>query len=144
LKEYHNRWYLIALEVGNNKIRTFGLERIESIETGEKKFTIDKSFDADTFFKHSIGITERAEKPQEVVLSFDTVSGQFLKTQPVHSSQAIIKEGKNEIQIGLKVLITQELITFILGYGAQVKVMKPSLLAKEVAKQLKDASDLYK
>jgi len=143
LKEYHNRWYLIALEIGSSKIRTFGLERIEKIETGEKKFAIDKSFDADTFFKHSIGITERAEKPQEVVLSFDTVSGQFLKTQPVHSSQAIIKEGKNEIQIGLKVLITQELITFILGYGAQVKVLKPSSLIKEVHNQLKKAAERY-
>ncbi len=144
LKEYHNRWYLIALETGRGKIRTFGLERIESIETGEKKFAVDKSFDPDTFFKHSIGITEKAEKPEEVVLSFDAVAGQFLKTQPVHPSQQTIKESKNEIQIGLKVLVTQELISFILSYGAKVRVAKPASLKKEIAKQLKEASDAYK
>jgi predicted DNA-binding transcriptional regulator YafY len=143
LKEYHNRWYLIALDAGNKNIRTFGLERIEKIETGERKFSIEKKFDADLFFKYSIGITEKSDKPQDIVLVFDTVAGRFLKTQPIHLSQKILKEGKHEIHIGLHVLVTPELINFILGYGSQVRVHKPSSLKIAIAKQLKDALKNY-
>lgn len=143
LKEYHNRWYLVALETGNKSIRTFGLERIEKLETGDRKFTVEKNFDADVFFKFSIGITEKADKPQDVILRFHHVSGKFLMTQPIHSSQTVIKQSKSEIQIGLHVLITQELISFILGYGPQVKVIKPNALSKEINQQLQSSLKQY-
>jgi len=141
LKEYHNRWYLVAFETRSRSIRTFGLERIERIETAERKFTIEKTFDADLFFKHSIGITERADKPHEIVLSFDGISGKFLMTQPIHASQRVLKESDKEVQIGLNVLITQELISFILGYGSQVKVLKPAILKKQIQAELQKALD---
>jgi predicted DNA-binding transcriptional regulator YafY len=144
LKEYHNRWYLVAMDTDHSKIRTFGLERIAHLETGDKKFTPDKNFNADLFFKYSIGITERADKPQDIVLSFDPVPGKFLVTQPIHPSQFIVSENKNNMVIGLKVLVTPELTSFILGYGAQVKVLKPASLRQEIKKQLSEAIGFYK
>ncbi len=143
LKEYHNRWYLVALDAGSQKIRTFGLERIDKLETAERKFMMEKNFNPDVFFKYSIGITEKADKPQDVVLIFDKVPGRFLITQPIHASQKTLVETKTEIHLGLKVLVTPELISFILGYGAQVKVQKPSSLKTIISKQLKDAIQSY-
>jgi predicted DNA-binding transcriptional regulator YafY len=139
LKEYHNRWYLVALESKSKGIRTFGLERIENVEMAERKFALEKNFDPDVFFKHSIGITEKQDKPHEVVLSFEPVIGKFLITQPIHPSQKVISESKKEIRIGLNVLLTQELHSFILGYGTQVEVIKPLALRKEIMAQLKSA-----
>ncbi len=144
LKEYHNRWYLVALDTQSKSIRTFGLERIESLETGERKFSMEKHFDADVFFKYCIGITEKADKPQEIVLSFNPVAGKFLLTQPIHASQKIIKESKSKIVLGLNVIVTQELISFILSYGSQVSVEKPTSLKNEIARQLKEALSMYK
>ena len=143
LKEYHNRWYLVAMDNASNSIRTFGLERIDSMERAERKFTIDKSFDPDIFFKHSIGITEKQVKPSHVELSFTPVIGKFLITQPVHSSQQVILESKSEIRIRLEVLLTPELYTFIMGYGDQVKVLKPNTLRKEILEKLTKATKNY-
>jgi predicted DNA-binding transcriptional regulator YafY len=143
LKEYHNRWYLVAMDNASKSIRTFGLERIDSIERAERKFTIDKTFDPDIFFKHSIGITEKQVKPSIVELSFAPVIGKFLVTQPIHSSQQIILESKSEIRIRLEVLLTPELYTFILGYGDQVKVLKPNALKKEILEKLNKATKNY-
>jgi predicted DNA-binding transcriptional regulator YafY len=143
LKEYHNRWYLVALDLGSKAIRTYGLERIESLETGEKKFAVDKNFSPDNFFKYSIGITELADKPQDVVLSFDPVPGKFLLTQPIHSSQIVISESSKEVQIGLHVLITQELVSFILSYGSQVRVLKPGRLVKEIQAEVRKTLSKY-
>jgi predicted DNA-binding transcriptional regulator YafY len=144
LKEYHNRWYVVAFDVNGHGIRTFGLERIEKLETAEKKFTVDKNFNADHFFKYSIGITEISDKPQEVILSFDPVPGKFLLTQPIHVSQTLLEQNKNEIHIGLNVLITQELITFILGYGAGVRVLKPTKLCRQIEEIAKAIAEQYK
>lgn len=144
LKEYTNRWYLIGKEVVSKRIRTFGLERIEQIEVGTKTFEVDKSFDPDLFFKHSIGITEIAEKPQRIALRCNVVTGRFLKTQPIHSSQVVIKENEAEIQLELKVLITQELINFILSYGSSISVIQPTSLKREIVQELENALQKYK
>ncbi len=136
LKEYHNRWYLIAYNVERKGMRTYGLERIEKLETGDKKFTIDSSFDPDLFFKHSLGITERSEKPEFIELRFESAPGKYLITQPIHASQKIIKQDKQHVTFGVHVLITSELINLILGFGHQVKVLKPKKLATLVQNEL--------
>jgi len=143
LKEYHNRWYLIAYNVERKAMRTYGLERIEKLETGLKKFTVDSNFEPDLFFKHSLGITERSEKPEQIEMQFDASTGKYLVTQPIHASQHIIKEDKKHITIGLHVLITTELINLILSYGHQVKVIKPKKLATLVQRELQQTLEHY-
>ena len=124
-------------------MRTYGLERIEKLETGLKKFTVDSNFEPDLFFKHSLGITERSEKPEQIEMQFDASTGKYLVTQPIHASQHIIKEDKKHITIGLHVLITTELINLILSYGHQVKVIKPKKLATLVQRELQQTLEHY-
>lgn len=143
LKEYHNRWYLIAFNVDRKGMRTYGLERIEKLETGEKRFTVDASFNPDLFFKHSLGITERSEKPEKIELRFESSAGKYLVTQPIHLSQDVLREDKKHITIGLHVLITTELINLILSYGHQVQVVKPKKLATMVQNELQQAINQY-
>jgi predicted DNA-binding transcriptional regulator YafY len=144
LKEYHNRWYLVAFDVNSEGIRTFGLERMERLETAEKKFTVDKQFNPDHFFKYSIGITEISDKPQEIILSFDPVPGKYLLTQPIHASQTLLNQSKNEIRIGLEVLITHELVSLILSYGSGVRVIKPTKLSRQIESIAREIADRYK
>lgn len=143
LKEYHNRWYLIAFNVERKGIRTYGLERIERLETAEKRFTVDSEFNADLFFKHSLGITERSEKPDKIELRFEYATGKYLVTQPIHASQVVVKQDKQHTIIGLHVLITTELINLILSYGHQVKVLKPAKLVKLVEEELQQSLKQY-
>ena len=143
LKEYHSRWYLIAYNVERKGMRTYGLERIEKLETGDKRFSVDTSFNADLFFKHSLGITERTEKPEHVELQFESSTGKYLVTQPIHPSQKILKQDKKHTTLGMHVLITAELINLILSYGHQVKVLKPKKLATFVQQDLEQTLKLY-
>lgn len=143
LKEYHNRWYLIAYNVERKGMRTYGLERIEKLETGEKRFQVDETFNPDLFFKHSLGITERSEKPENIVLRFDASTGKYLVTQPIHASQIVLKKDKLHITIGLNVLITTELINLILSYGHQVCVIKPKKLVDIIRTDLQKTLQHY-
>jgi predicted DNA-binding transcriptional regulator YafY len=129
--------------VDRKGMRTYGLERIEKLETGEKRFTVDASFNADLFFKHSLGITERSEKPEKIELRFESSAGKYLVTQPIHPSQEVLKTDKKFISIGLHVLITTELINLILSYGHQVQVIKPKKLVSMVQGELQKALEQY-
>jgi predicted DNA-binding transcriptional regulator YafY len=123
LKEYRNRWYLIAYVP--DKSRTFGLDRIIKSESLNTHFEFNKEFDSDHFFKHSIGITRASAEPTEILLRFNASEGDYLKTLPLHSSQEIISETENEILLRLFVLETYELYSLLLSYGNRVEVLSP-------------------
>ena len=139
LKEYRGRWYLIALDQVKKAIRTFGLERMIEFSANGETFEMNKSFSPDRFFKHSIGITELASEPEDVVLVCNDVLAHYLRSQPIHPSQFEIDT--NTFQ--LHVLVTYELINLILGFGSQMKIKQPQSLQKMVIQQLKDNLSQY-
>lgn len=143
LKEYDNRWYLIAKNLEKHAFVTFGLERIESMIKRKNQFNADSAFDADRFFKYSIGITENTSHPQKVRVAFDIYSGRYIISQPLHPSQVLISEDEKEIILEWNVLLTEELYAFILRHGHKARVLEPASLKKGVADRLKRAFDQY-
>jgi predicted DNA-binding transcriptional regulator YafY len=143
LKEYRNRWYLIGSDHQRNVIRTFGLDRITDVNQSDIVYKLNTSFDPEVYFKHAIGITVSDMKPRLVELSFTPMQGKYLKTQPLHSSQKILKDDSSEFRISIDVLISYELITLIKSYGADVKVLSPKDLSDQIAVSHKQAFQLY-
>ncbi len=131
LKEYRNRWYLIAWNEERKSFLTFGVERLDSIEVLENSFDYKINFDADRFFKHSIGITEIEDTPKKVVLEFSKLQGKYVQSQAIHHSQKVLSEG-DKIVISLFVLETYELINLILSYGKDVTVKEPQSLRDKI------------
>lgn len=122
LKEYRNRWYVIGKE--NEKIKTFGLDRISDLSLREAYFTVDKDFDPETLFKYSFGITAGGN-PEKIILKFTPQSGRYVKAQPLHPTQKIISENDQGLTIELKVIPSYELKAAILSYGKEVEILKP-------------------
>jgi predicted DNA-binding transcriptional regulator YafY len=87
LKQYQNRWYVIGeTEKG---YRTFGIDRIENISVGTKKF-ISKTIEAKDKFSHVIGLNYADHKLQIVKLSFDISQKPYLVSLPMHRTQKVI------------------------------------------------------
>ncbi|MFZ4740342.1 MAG: helix-turn-helix transcriptional regulator [Bacteroidales bacterium] len=143
LKEYRNRWYLIALDNELNELRTYGLDRIEEISINLNIIYKEKPENAALFFSNTLGISEPQGKPEEIILCFYNNTGKYLLTQPIHSSQKLIKQEKDEITISLFLVPNYELITYILGWGQQLKVVAPVSLKKRIQKKLQASLDGY-
>ncbi|MFN8282146.1 MAG: WYL domain-containing protein [Chitinophagales bacterium] len=138
LKESHHRWYLVAKDMKDEIIKTFGLDRIIESEITKKKFVYPKDFDVNDFFKYSFGVTNVENKePSDIVLSFEPYEGKFIKTLPLHHSQKIITDTAKELRIELKLYITNDLVMEILSYGNKVKVIQPKQLITEIRNTLK-------
>lgn len=142
LKEYRNRWYLIAFEPRRDRYVTFGLDRIENLEDKDERFEIRSDFDPDRFFKYSIGITQTTSDPQKVVLRTSFTQGQYLEAQPVHPSQSLSFQQETCL-VELEVLVTYELVQFILSLGNDVEVLEPQELKTQVTQTLVEALDKY-
>ncbi len=143
LKEYQNRWYIVGLIKGN-EFRTFGIDRIESVELLTDTFTPDPKLNPAKLFENIVGLTFSMGKPEDVILSFTHLQGKYIQALPLHRSQQIIKGTKDEFLVKLSVIPNFELKQKILMLGDSVKVLQPEWLAKEIKSVLINALKLYK
>ena len=144
LKESQNRWYLIAKDHKDNRVKTFGLDRIHDIEITKQLFEIPANLNLKEMFKYSFGIISSEGQPVEIVLSFDPEQGKYIKTSPLHETQQVITDNDEEFRIRLKLHITHDLIMNMMSYGETLKVISPKSLTDTIIKNYKSALDIYK
>lgn len=125
LKEYRNRWYVIGKDIEGKKVKTFGLDRISDLSLRDSYFTVDKAFDPEVLFKYSFGITAGG-KPEKVVLKFAPQEGRYVKAQPLHPTQKIVKDNAEGLTVELKVIPSYELKAAIRSFGDKVVVLEPT------------------
>lgn len=145
LKESRNRWYLVATDSRDEKIKTFGLDRISNLKIQSNKFKNDTKFNAESYFQYSFGIINLGnEKPQRVVLGFTVSEGHYIKSLPLHHSQIILSEDEHQTVFELHLHPTYDFVMELLSYGAEVQVLEPQSLRNEMADKLRQALELYK
>ena len=137
LKEYRNRWYLISFDPDKSNYITYALDRIQNLQITKDLSERPADFDADNFFKHSIGITSGQQLPDIVVFEADDIGSKYLVSQPLHHSQEIQKEAKGKTVFSMKASITEELIREFMSYAGQVKVLQPQSLIEILKKRAK-------
>ncbi len=143
LKEARGRWYLIALDIKDTRIKTFGLDRIFDLEITHKKFKPIKNYDPEEAFRHSFGILADENEPQKIVLSFTFEQGKYAKSLPLHHSQKVIIDDESEYRIVLLIHPTYDFVMELLAMGAEVKVLEPKSLQDEMKRKLLNALNLY-
>jgi predicted DNA-binding transcriptional regulator YafY len=130
LKEFKNRWYLIAKDLNDQQIKTFGFDRLWDLEITKKSFTHLPDFDIDEKFRYCFGIiSPEDDQPHDIILSFEPVQGKYIKTLPLHENQEIIVDNDDELRIKLTLFITHDLVMELLSFGSTLKVIKPKALA---------------
>ncbi len=144
LKEFKNRWYVLANDLKDKKVKSFALDRLFELEITRKKFQLPNDFNVNEHFKYCFGIISPNEhKPQEVILSFDPFQGKYIKTLPLHESQVILKDNEDELLIKLTLFVTHDFFMEILSFGDNVKVIQPVCLIAEIKKAYENALKLY-
>lgn len=145
LKEFKNRWYLIAKDLKTETIKTYSLDRIAEIEITKKRFTFPVGENPKEKFQHSFGIIDSVggSVPENVVLSFTPQQGKYIKTLPLHHSQEILVDNTQELRIRLKVYLAFDFVKELLSYGDGVKVIEPASLIEMVKDGHQKAFEQY-
>jgi len=143
LKEYQNRWYIVGLVDGMTETRTFGIDRITNLKIENKTFS-KPEINTQELFENTIGLTYSINELQEIILSFTTHQGKYIKSLPLHHSQVILVDNKDELRISLRIIPNLEFRQKILMLGRTVKVIKPQWLIDEITKSLSATLKNYK
>ena len=68
---------------------------------------------------------------------------EYLAAQPVHPSQQLIRIDEDVYELQLHVLVTFELVHFLLGLGAAIEVIAPESLRQRMEAVHRAALDQY-
>jgi predicted DNA-binding transcriptional regulator YafY len=132
VKEFRYRWYLIGKDLGDKKIKAFGLERVQRINEIDRLYTMPKGFNMEKYFEYSYGVMGGGLKPEEIILSFNPSQRGYLQTLPFHHTQEVLIDNEEEYLIKLKLAITKDFVMDLLERTPDFKVVKPKSLVDEI------------
>ncbi|GAB4349402.1 MAG: YafY family protein [Gammaproteobacteria bacterium] len=141
LIHYRSNWYLDAWCHLRRALRSFSLDRLHVVAVGGEAKEIDNKR-LDRHFATAYGIFA-GEPKHTAVLRFTSSAARWVADEQWHPRQEsrVLEDGGLELRIPYS--DPRELIMDILKYGAEVEVLKPAALRREVARRLADALSRY-
>ncbi|MBZ9628165.1 WYL domain-containing protein [Psychroflexus sp. CAK1W] len=144
LKEFKNRWYIIARDQKDEVIKSFGLDRLTDLEITKAKFQKPADFSVTEHFRYCFGVVgPNAKSPEHIILSFTPFQGKYIKTLPLHHTQEIIIDNDEEFRISLQLYITHDFYMELRSFGYDLKVMQPEQLRKQMAWNADKVLNMY-
>jgi predicted DNA-binding transcriptional regulator YafY len=133
LKEFKNRWYIMAKDSKDNNIKSFALDRLTNLEITNQTYQYPDNYSIEQSYRYCFGIiSPNDEEPQDIILSFDPFQGKYIKTLPLHDTQQVLVDNDVEMKIKLKLYLTHDLVMELLSFGDNMKVIEPKSLADQI------------
>ena len=131
LKQYNNRWFLLAWSEKAKSIHNFPLDRITGVQQAEGTKYQPTNVDFTHYFDDIIGVTNYDDREVEAIrLRVNKRRYDYIRTKPLHMSQRLLKdlETEDSVSIELKVKVNFELKKLLLSYGDDIEVVAPRSL----------------
>lgn len=141
LKQFNDRWYLIARTVDYEGLTNYALDRIEDFEEIAIPY-VESDVDFNEYFDDVIGVTVPDAPPEDIVIKVSKKRFNYIKTKPLHLTQHA-KEFEDYAIITINVKVNNELEALLLSFGSDVEVLSPASLRTRIAEKIKSMNQLY-
>lgn len=132
LKQSQNRWYLVAMVEGI--LKCFELGRFVSFKVLDEEFSRDESVQAENLFRDCFGIWDDPKMSvEDIRLRFSPLDGRFIKTLPIHSSQKIVAETNEYVEVTLRLKITNDFVMALLSRSSSIEILAPQSLKDRIS-----------
>ena len=156
IKEYNNRWFLIAAASDTGRILTFPLDRIDDFSLNYTDSYRNMPEDLFERYDDIIGITFDENSPlEEIIFWVSDKAKDYVKTKPIHSSQTSIR-GEYELNLRkkypmlsngsfFKLLCKEnyEMIRELTSFGAELIVLSPKNIKECIMHRIENMNNLY-
>ena len=124
-------FYVIAYVPEYKELRTFAVERIQSLSVTEDRFEpMDLPGDA---FANSLGVNQGT--PERIEISFEPRIARHIKERVWHASQHIEQAADGRLTLTLDVCNDFALRSWILGFGPLARVVSPPELVRQIQEE---------
>jgi len=127
----NNGLYLVGRDHRSEELRVFAVERITSVSLTNRRFQIPSSFNFDKFSESAFGMIWG--EAQEVEIRFSKQQAPYIRERMWHPSQSVTTERTGRVVLHLRVADLGEVKRWLIGFGADALVLKPSSLRREIA-----------
>ena len=134
---YRGGLYLYARAHEYAEVRTFAVERVQSIEVLDEEFEIPADFNVSEYARGAFGIA--GGKPETVELLFAQEMAGYIRERVWHESQSMEDLPDGSVRLVLLVAPGWELKSWIKGFLPHVRLLKPASLRDEIAGELEVA-----
>lgn len=142
LQNYMASWVLIAWCHSQSDWRKFYLSRMQAPELLSRTFTRRPRESWQPLLEETFGIFQGVESI-EVTLRFTPFRARWIREQLWHPSQKITNLADGSLELSFPVADFREVKMKILQFGADVKVINPPELEKEIHDEIQKMTFLY-
>ncbi len=138
---YRDNWYLDGWCHMSNGLRTFSLDRMHIVYTGEKAKDINEE-QLNEHFADAYGIFA-GKATHKAVIHFSKKASKWVADEHWHSKQESNVLPNGELELTVPYSDPRELIMDILKYGPEAEIISPKELRDEIKKRLWAALQNY-
>lgn len=144
LKQYNNRWFILAQTNEYSTLSIFALDRICSIKEAPVPYIHNTKSNFKQYFKDIIGVSKPwGVSVEEIRLWADKDLLPYIKTKPIHHSQVILEQDEEGGTIQISVIPNFELEQMLLSYGEGLKVIFPPSLEEKIRERIRKSLNNY-
>lgn len=137
-------WYVVGHSSYHQEVRNFNLLRIEAMNVLKQRYSIPKSFDWDEHLGGAWNMIREGDRDNHVVVRFGSLVAKNVAEVHWHDSQRtkFMPDGSLIFQVSVSGL--SEIAWWIMGYGDQAEVLKPTALRRQISRRIQKMAALYK
>ena len=140
LREFNNRWFLLATKERETRILSFALDRIQGVTFPDLSFYPLPNFDPEAYYKNVVGVTVNAYRITKIRLWLDAQNAPYVLTKPLHPSQEVEEEQEDgSAVVSIRVIPNFELERLLLGFGPGLRVLSPDRIQHRMKQLIKAA-----
>jgi len=139
---YNGGLYVIVYFRKYKKFRLLAIQRIKELDIKDKKYPKDHNFDSELFWKNKFGLFSADQV--KVKLKFSKEISHHIDGRTWHHSQEIKRKKNGDLILSMKVGISPELISWIMGWHEHVVVQSPDDLIDIIKTAHLKAVEKYK
>lgn len=133
--------YVVGHDHLSSELRTFAVNRIESLELTDERFSVPDDFDFEAFTATAFGVI--SEPATRVRIRFAPEWRTHVEEHTWHESQQLAPLPDGGIELTMEAGGTPEIRNWVLSFGAGAEVLEPVALRDEVAAELTTAARRY-
>lgn len=136
-------WYVLGKDMETGQVRIYALSRMKNIRMTGNHFEIPSDFDLSHHIDLSFGVWNNPEPPEEYELQFNSSLANYITEREWHKSQSIVQNEDGSVTLCFKTNQKQIVVSWVLGFGTAVRVIKPAWLAEKILEEARKIFMMY-
>ena len=136
---YNNAWFAIGFDEKSQDFRYFKLNRIQSFEITNKPFRIKLTYNERDFIDE-FGMRQNGEW-YPIKLKITGKYAMLVKERIYGKNQTVEAIDKNTSLLSVEMQNKEDILVFVLGFGANCEVLEPEWLREKFVNTLKESTN---